>query len=49
MMTLFITTAVLSSKMGRAAREQQQLTVTGFAAPPAAVTMTAPPKAVEIV
>jgi hypothetical protein len=49
MMTFFIATAVLSSKMGRAVREQQASAVTGFAAPPVAVNMAAPPKAVEIV
>jgi hypothetical protein len=51
MMALFIATAVLSSKMGRAAREQQASTFTAVAAPSAAaaVNMAAPPKAVEIV
>jgi hypothetical protein len=51
MMALFIATAVLSSKLGRDARGQLAVTVTGIAAPPAAarVNMAAPPKAVEIV
>jgi hypothetical protein len=49
-LALFLATAALSYKMGRAAREQQALTDAGIAAPAAAppVSMAAP-KAVEIV
>jgi uncharacterized membrane protein (DUF4010 family) len=53
MMVLFIATAVLSSKMGKAAREQlpQHAVGTPFAAGPAAAPagLAAPPKAVEVV
>jgi hypothetical protein len=53
MMALFIATAVLSSKMGQAARREQESTAcsTGFAAPAATahVHMAAPPKAVQMV
>jgi hypothetical protein len=51
MMALFIATAALSSKMGQAARQEQEAAVTGFAAPAAAahVQMAAPSKAVQMV
>jgi hypothetical protein len=51
LMASFIATAVLSSKLGRAAIEQQASAVKGIAAPPAAASLNvaAPPKTVEVV
>lgn len=49
MMALFIATAVLSSKMGRAAQEVQQGHGAAVGTPATAAGLAAPPKVVECV